>query len=200
MTNSTPTRLLIPEENHGHLRGWVVEIEPGRRDRGPDAQRGHERARRSGSGRGGAETVGGAGSKRRTDRRTGLRRNLSNATGRPTGRGSRGRPSRPSRPPEPPSRVELGGTERLSPELRASTPPCLRHSSKGSSAVRSRPSSNRARQTPKKITDFKLALANGDCTWDLLPLSKSVHPHRATPEAEPIAQPRTAHENRPLRY
>ena len=27
---------------------------------------------------------------------------------------------------------------------------------------------------PKKVTDFKLALANGDCTWDLLPLSKSL--------------------------
>jgi hypothetical protein len=25
---------------------------------------------------------------------------------------------------------------------------------------------------PQKVTDFKLALANGDCTWDLLPLSK----------------------------
>jgi hypothetical protein len=28
----------------------------------------------------------------------------------------------------------------------------------------------------------------------------SVRPHRATPEAEPIAQPRTAREDRPLRY
>jgi hypothetical protein len=28
--------------------------------------------------------------------------------------------------------------------------------------------------TPQKVTDFKLALANGDCTWDLLPLSKSL--------------------------
>jgi hypothetical protein len=27
---------------------------------------------------------------------------------------------------------------------------------------------------PQKVTDFKLALANGDCTWDLLPLSKSL--------------------------
>ena len=27
---------------------------------------------------------------------------------------------------------------------------------------------------PKKVTDFKLALANGDCTWDLRPLSKSL--------------------------
>ena len=45
----------IAQENHGHLRGWVVENEPVHRDRGPDAQRGHERARRSGGGRGGAE-------------------------------------------------------------------------------------------------------------------------------------------------
>jgi hypothetical protein len=27
---------------------------------------------------------------------------------------------------------------------------------------------------PQKVTDFKLALANADCTWDLLPLSKSL--------------------------
>jgi hypothetical protein len=27
---------------------------------------------------------------------------------------------------------------------------------------------------PQKVTDFKLALANGDCTWDLRPLSKSL--------------------------
>ena len=27
---------------------------------------------------------------------------------------------------------------------------------------------------PQKVTDFKLALANGDCTWDLLPLSKTL--------------------------
>jgi hypothetical protein len=27
---------------------------------------------------------------------------------------------------------------------------------------------------PQKVTDFKLALANGDCTWDSLPLSRSL--------------------------
>ena len=27
---------------------------------------------------------------------------------------------------------------------------------------------------PQKVTDFKRALANGDCTWDLPPLSKSL--------------------------
>jgi hypothetical protein len=27
---------------------------------------------------------------------------------------------------------------------------------------------------PQKVMDFKLALANGDCTWDLRPLSKSL--------------------------
>jgi hypothetical protein len=33
----------------------------------------------------------------------------------------------------------------------------------------------KSRETnPQKVTDFKLALANGDCTWDLLPLSKSL--------------------------
>jgi hypothetical protein len=33
----------------------------------------------------------------------------------------------------------------------------------------------KSRETnPQKITDFKLALANGDCTWDLLPFSKSL--------------------------
>ena len=33
----------------------------------------------------------------------------------------------------------------------------------------------KSRETnPQKIADFKLALANGDCTWDLLPLSKSL--------------------------
>jgi Zincin-like metallopeptidase len=32
----------------------------------------------------------------------------------------------------------------------------------------------KSRETnPQKVTDFKLALANGDCTWDLLPLSTS---------------------------
>jgi len=28
--------------------------------------------------------------------------------------------------------------------------------------------------TPQKVSDYKQALANGDCTWDLLPLSKSL--------------------------
>lgn len=33
----------------------------------------------------------------------------------------------------------------------------------------------KSRETnPQKVTDFQLALANGDCTWDLLPLSKSL--------------------------
>ena len=33
----------------------------------------------------------------------------------------------------------------------------------------------KSRETnPQKVTDFKLALANGDCTWDLRPLSKSL--------------------------
>ena len=33
----------------------------------------------------------------------------------------------------------------------------------------------KSRETnPQKVTDFKLALANGDCTWDSLPLSKSL--------------------------
>ena len=33
----------------------------------------------------------------------------------------------------------------------------------------------KSRETnPQKVTDFKLALANGDCTWDLLPLSQSL--------------------------
>ncbi len=33
----------------------------------------------------------------------------------------------------------------------------------------------KSRETnPQKLADFKLALANGDCTWDLLPLSKSL--------------------------
>jgi hypothetical protein len=33
----------------------------------------------------------------------------------------------------------------------------------------------KSRETnPQKVTDFKLALANGDCAWDLLPLSKSL--------------------------
>ena len=33
----------------------------------------------------------------------------------------------------------------------------------------------KSRETnPQKIADFKQALANGDCTWDLLPLSKSL--------------------------
>jgi hypothetical protein len=33
----------------------------------------------------------------------------------------------------------------------------------------------KSRETnPQKITDFKLALANGDCTWDLRPLTKSL--------------------------
>jgi hypothetical protein len=33
----------------------------------------------------------------------------------------------------------------------------------------------KSRETnPQKVTDFKLAPANGDCTWDLLPLSKSL--------------------------
>jgi hypothetical protein len=33
----------------------------------------------------------------------------------------------------------------------------------------------KSRETnPQKVTDFKRALANGDCTWDLLPLSKSL--------------------------
>jgi hypothetical protein len=33
----------------------------------------------------------------------------------------------------------------------------------------------KSRETnPQKVTDFKLALANGDCTWGLLPLSKSL--------------------------
>ncbi len=39
----TPTQTVSAQENHRHLRGWVVENEPGHRDRGPDAQRGHER-------------------------------------------------------------------------------------------------------------------------------------------------------------
>ncbi|MFZ3326866.1 MAG: hypothetical protein WA231_13665 [Methylocella sp.] len=33
----------------------------------------------------------------------------------------------------------------------------------------------KSRETnPENVTDFKRALANGDCTWDLLPLSKSL--------------------------
>jgi hypothetical protein len=33
----------------------------------------------------------------------------------------------------------------------------------------------KSRETdPQKVADFKRALANGDCTWDLLPLSKSL--------------------------
>jgi hypothetical protein len=28
--------------------------------------------------------------------------------------------------------------------------------------------------TPQKVSDYKQALANGDCTWDLVPLSKSL--------------------------
>jgi hypothetical protein len=33
----------------------------------------------------------------------------------------------------------------------------------------------KSRETnPQKVTDFKLGLANGDCTWDLRPLSKSL--------------------------
>ena len=33
----------------------------------------------------------------------------------------------------------------------------------------------KSRETnPQKVTDFKRALANGDCTWDSLPLSKSL--------------------------
>ena len=33
----------------------------------------------------------------------------------------------------------------------------------------------KSRETdPQKVADFQLALANGDCTWDLLPLSKSL--------------------------
>jgi hypothetical protein len=33
----------------------------------------------------------------------------------------------------------------------------------------------KSRETnPEKVTDFKRALANGDCTWGLLPLSKSL--------------------------
>jgi hypothetical protein len=33
----------------------------------------------------------------------------------------------------------------------------------------------KSRETnPQKVTDFRRALANGDCTWDLLPLSKSL--------------------------
>src|SRR3984893_11402314 len=33
----------------------------------------------------------------------------------------------------------------------------------------------KSRETnPQKVTDFKLALANGDCTWELRPLSKSL--------------------------
>src|ERR1700730_5706737 len=33
----------------------------------------------------------------------------------------------------------------------------------------------KSRETnPQQLTDFKLALANGDCTWDLRPLSKSL--------------------------
>jgi hypothetical protein len=33
----------------------------------------------------------------------------------------------------------------------------------------------KSRETnPQKVTDFKRALANGDCTWDLRPLSKSL--------------------------
>jgi len=33
----------------------------------------------------------------------------------------------------------------------------------------------KSRETnPQKVMDFKLALANGDCTWDLRPLSKSL--------------------------
>jgi hypothetical protein len=77
--------------------GRVGENEPGHRDRGPDAQTDHERARRSSGGRGGADTVGRTRPKRRTDRRTGLRGTLSSATGRPIGRGSTGQPSRPTR-------------------------------------------------------------------------------------------------------
>src|ERR1700724_4045565 len=38
--------------------------------------------------------------------------------------------------------------------------------------------------TPQKVTDFKLALANGDFTWDLRPLSKSPLAKLQTPGIE----------------
>ena len=50
-----------------------------------------------GGGRGGAETVGRTGRKRRTDRRTGLRGDIPNVTRQATGQGATGCPSRPNR-------------------------------------------------------------------------------------------------------
>ena len=76
------------EAYQAHLRepedGWASRPWSG-------CSKGPRTARRSGGRRRGAGTVGRTGPKRRTDRRTGLRRTSSNATCRPTGRGSTGR-------------------------------------------------------------------------------------------------------------
>jgi hypothetical protein len=72
----------------GGRQGPLRQFRAGRRHRDDPAQRP--------GARGSAETVGRTGPQRRTDRRTGLRRNLSNATCRPTKCGATGR-SRSSR-------------------------------------------------------------------------------------------------------
>ena len=97
MTNSTPTQLLVRKKITAIYADGSSKMNLCIATVVRDAQRDHERARRSGGGRGGAETVGRAGPKRRADRRTGLRGDISNVTRQATGQGATGCPSRPNR-------------------------------------------------------------------------------------------------------